>query len=1761
MTDPADIIRDRARAVVKGVINDEVGSWRWIKKLVATATKEYRGRFLYELIQNGFDAHTADTRSGKIAVHFHEDEGPHGVLYVANGGRPLSKSNFEKMASLGDSDKEIGVGIGNKGVGFKSVFQICSVPEVFSAANADDPGFSGFTFRFGTERDLDGFDLGVNELAKVREQLSFSLLTVPLEDVPPRVLELREAGYVTVIRLPASSRRAAAEISKRIERVLVSRSPIMLFLDRLESLSVQASTESGPVILSRREEAAELYTRVILNEDDSFILFRSDVPNEELRAALEESVEEGALDPAWLAWKEDATVSVAVGDGWLIDDPAPFTFLPMSDDASSPLSGHMNAPFVTDFARLGVDGEQPVNRLLIRKIAELCATAADTLITRKLSANTVVDLLAWSGPYAAVIEETVEGRYDCALGEFLRLPAIGSDVWPGLIELNRWPGSDCAVVTPERLVAAAGALLVDPARVDEQRLERLESAVLDLAPAPDDMATWVEKFASCMLKSGEELSVWRGYYDDLAELFDTGEPLSSRRIILTQSMELAPTEQIHDPDTPALMGRRSKRAVFFSPKAAGTEDDDAVDSDVGISTPRTLSSRLIFVHRDLDWYHRGQQTPGRRFLQTENLVRPFRVSTLLSFLGSLLRDRTSDAVRRDALRFSFALFENDQTKHGKELAAMGLSVLSLDGNWIPASRALFTKEWPVDGGKELSALSASPGDGDSDFEYIRRRLLASPAEFGADSETVSLWCEFLKIVGVSATLPVRSVKDARRINGNSLIAESVAGVSVPGGVPPAVVEQWREGISNGPNLHHPETPFSTQEPISWLAGQGEIRQLSPRLRRDYARLVMLTLPTLVDSQLYSTWNRDRAGGIATRIESPLLAFLRNDDWVPLASAGTSPDDGPVFRRPSESWYVGSEDHMAAAYSPLIAPPLRPLMEAIKPGSSLWSTIGFLSWAAPEDASELVDHLTELYGRTEIPDTARDHFRSTLATCWASVGDPQCETRPHMEEFLLVERAGQFELQTRGNLAGQTLYVSSKGDQSATARLVRELGWPTLPVDSSDAVRLDEVARVLADSWHEDVQVTSDWDLDVRVDGSLWHPSESDPLLIGEIDWLPLLMGSVMRYPQVPSIRIGRALQRVLDRLGQVRLVRAEKLAIVTNSGDQAMPVRLHGVLPMLGEIPTVLAEGLEKPPTWAQLEYLLRGALELLNLERFTTEVSLAVQKLALGSGRSISSPSVTELAEVLQVTEDEIGDVALALSADSTGALSRLVVVAPCLWGDEALNALGEASLAGVSREGLLDALIDLSGSEARAREIIEAAAASSSVDALRRKLGITIGEFNACLARYFPSRPLISNEIEQKEQFDLRVRFRRNELRDRARRARLDRFHARKAQHDWPDIRDLNFLNPEPAWAVTMDDLSDELIDNHIDKQMDQLLGVDQFDPVSLQEWSHVQTSNGRSLRNRILDSRPVLRAWCKRAKVPVPALWESDDFADAIRQVLDGVGALDFDALTDRDLAEWLDRVGAWPAGMALTLDPAKLGLKSDELTEQESAEADARAARARAASQIEFLGRKIDLEESMSSLVDSVSLFLSTEPLTLESAYRTSPIQVIADRGGRAGTVGTGQAGRRTGPVVPRLSQAQTSGIGLVGEMIAYHWLVRRDPGLVDETCWKSGNVRHVFQGATGDDGLGYDFEVPRKGGSVMYEVKATKGDAGIIELGETEVRCAQENSRNDRWRLLVVENVLSESPRIHLLPNPFHHNSRALFEFVGNSVRLRFQLGA
>ena len=156
---PKEIIEARSRGAIEHAIHaDErdlhVGAGA--KRLAAQATTEYHNRFLIELIQNGHDAHPPDDTQGELHVLFDHDDGDFGVLYVANRGVPFSPSNFRTICELGLSDKVPGEAIGNKGLGFKSVLQICSRPEIFSRTQGTSKAdtFGGFCFSFANDAEL-----------------------------------------------------------------------------------------------------------------------------------------------------------------------------------------------------------------------------------------------------------------------------------------------------------------------------------------------------------------------------------------------------------------------------------------------------------------------------------------------------------------------------------------------------------------------------------------------------------------------------------------------------------------------------------------------------------------------------------------------------------------------------------------------------------------------------------------------------------------------------------------------------------------------------------------------------------------------------------------------------------------------------------------------------------------------------------------------------------------------------------------------------------------------------------------------------------------------------------------------------------------------------------------------------------------------------------------------------------------------------------------------------------------------------------------------------------------------------------------------------------------------------------------------------------------------------------------------------------------------------------------------------------------------
>lgn len=89
--------------------------------MIGQAMREYGCRFLFGLIQNGYDAEPPGSESGRIAIVLACDEGAHGTLYVANTGHGFTVSNARRIRLLGLSDKPNRVGKPVPGRGLRTV--------------------------------------------------------------------------------------------------------------------------------------------------------------------------------------------------------------------------------------------------------------------------------------------------------------------------------------------------------------------------------------------------------------------------------------------------------------------------------------------------------------------------------------------------------------------------------------------------------------------------------------------------------------------------------------------------------------------------------------------------------------------------------------------------------------------------------------------------------------------------------------------------------------------------------------------------------------------------------------------------------------------------------------------------------------------------------------------------------------------------------------------------------------------------------------------------------------------------------------------------------------------------------------------------------------------------------------------------------------------------------------------------------------------------------------------------------------------------------------------------------------------------------------------------------------------------------------------------------------------------------------------------------------------------------------------------------
>ena len=203
----------------------------------AQISNDYRGRLVYELLQNADDAMSGQaTADYRIVFRLTDTD-----LWVGNSGRPLDEADVKGLCGIGISSKREIVGrrrasIGHKGMGFKSVLEITAAPEIVS---------DNYSFRMAAEFARAPIDRLMEELGQ-HKPTRVPIMRFPsaLPTLPDYWHEFNATGIRTLFRFPLRPDLTGEPRSLLAQRLLSLPVTTILFLKHLDQVEVRADTEN-----------------------------------------------------------------------------------------------------------------------------------------------------------------------------------------------------------------------------------------------------------------------------------------------------------------------------------------------------------------------------------------------------------------------------------------------------------------------------------------------------------------------------------------------------------------------------------------------------------------------------------------------------------------------------------------------------------------------------------------------------------------------------------------------------------------------------------------------------------------------------------------------------------------------------------------------------------------------------------------------------------------------------------------------------------------------------------------------------------------------------------------------------------------------------------------------------------------------------------------------------------------------------------------------------------------------------------------------------------------------------------------------------------------------------------------------------------------------------------------------------------------------------------------------------------------------------
>lgn len=1715
--------------------------------LTSQLTQEYEDRFLRD-IEDGLVArlvesnvHPAVARAGLMRVVGVLDELHEHRQAVCRGGRAASRPVRE---------------IGNKGVGFRSVLQVCESPEIFSC----DPGapdgetFDGFCFGFATDSQIREMVVTEGEFDVITRDFSRYLLPVVAEPTDPRLAALRSRGMVTVIRLPLASDRALELARAQVARLLEPTPPIALFLDRLASITVEHVAPDGtrepahvarqPDEISAPDGAPALHW--VKTVGKRFLTTTRKLTAAEVRAVVEQAVARNELDKTWAEWDSDVDVSLAVP----IDEdaantlPSTYTYLPMR--VPSPVHAHLHAPFHTKLARLDLKEDSIFNSFLIRTAAELAAATiellagdADLELDPRCRRAAVVDLLCWNTEHMGQIRDALHRRgLDIGTSSIVPVQGPGGARWSSLSKSRVWPAADLDLMTPD--VIQDYAPVVDRA-LGPLRATRLNALCRDalsrgLEPSDDEVAGWVENIARDLEKAS--LAKWNRFLADVARAFEGRQTTALRgRFILLDDKRKLRRAGPWD----AGNATSAEPTVFIPPLPTGV--DDTADGEDLTSVPKNLKRAITFLHQGIRVRTRVgrtfQRTPVGELFKNADLVEPFELAAVLGHLERLLAGRVSDTTYRQALRWVYAQ-ERASRANVSDLARVGLHVPTLVG-WVPATQAVFSPGWDTPRADAVAALVRESGGISSTLQTLGTRIIADPARWPFKVSDLVGFRNFLVRCGVRDGLfPValRS-RTAIRMNGVSFSPEAIATrFELPD------YELWDSHVNETWQGHFegPYTLYTGQQHLWVVPGQDAFHELETQAKDRLAAALLDSLGDWPHETATYVFDRrsphHRSKPDPQRWPSPARTFVEKAPWFPMSDAGRR--DERYFVPVAEGWTFDETMNEVAPRFARLAPIEHRRRLATSPSARMrLEQAGLNTWNSNASAEPRLIELAALIASTEVVAAEIPSVRRAASRAWSELSD-DASTQLDRDFSLIVSRGQVLGIVDPDNSDPVDVFVhdSSPG---LVAQVLEAGDFPILVADPADG---PQIIGLLQNTGTFRVRGTSTVDAKVVLDGvELDADAATGDLLLSRFgSWL---VHTLLAIVDLRSSRFVRVTNKVLHeaeaRLRRMRLAVGSNIAIVVDGRSLPAAGRLAESVHLNDPSnPLLVLNGTDiSVPSWRALEILAEDLSELMGQAQAASEIratALALQQ----SVEDWREPSDAELARALRCNVESVVEVLHNLRT-STDHLR--ILIAPFVGVIDGVDSARIIESEQVDDVDQLRALAAQMIGEAKADAIFMAAGLAESIKELRQALGTDLAALNAVLVDLgrdpvtFPGL----HEAAMNSFLDAHRIALLNDLRQRF----ISRYDHRGDLTDYTAAREFAGLVPDPRWLLNYEVPTEAMLTHRAAGWLAAQGDVPR-EPQVLDPIDDVRAANRDILARDLPIAAEVIRAWLTKHGEALPEAWAD---LQQIRDQLGASGVLDFVVVTASGLLSWIDRLGLWPPGMPLTLDSATLGLSAADIKAGEATGSESERRRRKRRTELAFGDRTYDTaSDELRDFADAIDASVTGDFLLIRPT-----ITKLADIPPRKpGGDGTRPGGKPPRPDAGKPTDEVTAAIGLAGEILAYRWLQATYPETTPDS-WVSRNRRFHLGGQTGDDTLGYDFRIARKNETLFFEVKATKTDEYEFDIGESELRAARA-TRKGWYRIVFIRSVLiPEERELLVLPHPLDPS----YAQVNRGLRLRF----